>query len=305
MSRSRRCPRAIAALRTGRIGFAHLGLLASTAEYWVRRRPGEQFDEAPLLAKATRLRVADFRRACFHAEHAIDADECVRNEVWNVEFRRLRLIPGEGGSLGLSGSFDAEAGVLLRAAFEHLAKPSGPDEYRSREQRLADALVELVGHALDGDGLRVTPLLTRRPHIEVVATLETLRGDPGTPGGDLDFGGYVTGAAVRRLACDATITRVLFDPASAKVDVGRSHRVVPPATRRALVARDRGCRWPGCDRPWSWTQAHHVRHWVHNGRTDLGNLVLLCRRHHWFVHEGGFRMELAEGGSLRIDSPAG
>src|SRR4029077_8746214 len=72
--------------------------------------------------------------------------------------------------------------------------------------------------------------------------------------------------------------------------------VVSPAMRRAVVLRDGHCRLPGCDRPPAWCDAHHVLHWADGGRTDLCNLILLCRRHHRMLHErGGFRLELEEG----------
>jgi HNH endonuclease len=71
------------------------------------------------------------------------------------------------------------------------------------------------------------------------------------------------------------------------LEVGRATRVVSPAQRTALAVRDGGCVFPGCDRPPAWCDAHHLRHWLHGGTTDLANLVLLCRAHHRAVHEGG------------------
>ena len=85
------------------------------------------------------------------------------------------------------------------------------------------------------------------------------------------------------------------------IDVGRSKRVIGPATRRALNVKDRICRWPGCDRPASWTAAHHMVHWTKGGATDLANLVLLCHRHHWMVHEGRWQLvKTGEGQMLAI-----
>jgi hypothetical protein len=127
------------------------------------------------------------------------------------------------------------------------------------------------------------------------------------------------------LACDATVTRVLvtrhhdggdgnnadlhggdlpirlrtamtlLPPAlggapTQPLEVGRATRVVSPAQRAALAVRDGGCRYPGCDRPVAWCDAHHLRHWLHGGPTDLENLVLLCRAHHRAVHEGSQRL---------------
>jgi hypothetical protein len=75
---------------------------------------------------------------------------------------------------------------------------------------------------------------------------------------------------------------------SQPLDIGRATRVIPAAIRRALVLRDGGCRFPGCDRPAEWTDAHHLRHWLHGGHTALDNLVLVCRRHHVMLHETGW-----------------
>jgi Domain of unknown function (DUF222)/HNH endonuclease len=215
-----------------------------------------------------------------------------------------RLYPGEGGCLGFTGTLDAEGGVVLRTALEPLAVKCGPDDYRNRAQRLADALVELAIHRLDTGA--VPQRASQRTHVQVTTTLETLSALPGAPAGETEYGGVIPDLTVQRLACDSTITRVLINAESAVVDVGRSQRVVPGATRRALNLRDNGCRWPGCDRPAPWTAAHHIVHWVQGGRTDLNNLVLLCHRHHWMVHEVGFRLVRVDDGSvLTIPPPPG
>jgi hypothetical protein len=87
------------------------------------------------------------------------------------------------------------------------------------------------------------------------------------------------------------------------LEVGRATRVVAPAQRSALSVRDGGCRFPGCDRPLAWCDAHHLRHWVHGGATDLGNLVLLCRGHHHAVHEGGWRLHRHADGTFTATPP--
>jgi hypothetical protein len=108
---------------------------------------------------------------------------------------------------------------------------------------------------------------------------------------------------VQRIACDCSIGRVLFEGESLIVDRGRAKRVVSPATRRALDARDHHCRWPGCDRPGTWCEAHHVVHWIHGGPTDLTNLVLLCYRHHMKVHEGRWKLVLYPDARLEVIKP--
>ncbi len=138
-----------------------------------------------------------------------------------------------------------------------------------------------------------------RPHVAVMLGLDDLKGlqDRGLQGasGEWEHTGPLAPAAARRLACDAAITRVVMAGRSEPLDVGRRTSVVPPAIRRAVICRDRGCRFPGCGRPQSWCDAHHAVHWADGGPTSLANLVLLCRRHHRMVHErGGFTLRMID-----------
>jgi hypothetical protein len=100
--------------------------------------------------------------------------------------------------------------------------------------------------------------------------------------------------------CDAGVVPVLQDGAGRIVDVGRKRRTISAALRRALAARDGGCRFPGCSNR-RHVDGHHVRHWVHGGETSLENCLQLCRRHHVYVHEGGFRVELVDGEAQFFD----
>jgi hypothetical protein len=113
---------------------------------------------------------------------------------------------------------------------------------------------------------------------------------------ELDHVGPIAVETTRRFACDASVMRVVMSGRSEPLDVGRRTPVVSPAIRRAVIVRDRHCRFPGCDRPHTWCDAHHVVHWADGGPTALQNLVLLCRRHHRMVHEHrGFRLGLLDG----------
>jgi hypothetical protein len=292
-----RLERSVSALEEGRIGFAHLRLMASTAEA-IDRSPTAlaPFDETRLLAQAESISLNRFRTECAHLRHAADREAFLAAQVEAREWSSLRLCTMDGGGLELTGYLDAEGGALVRTALEPLAARRGHDDDRCLERRSADALVELCTHTLDV-GL-VPARASQRSHVQVTSTLETLLGLVGAPAGEMEHAGVIAGSTVQRLACDATITRVLVNAASAIVDVGRSERVVPGATRRALNARDKGCRWSGCDRTASWTAAHHVVHWAHGGATDLKNLVLLCCHHHWLVHEGGWQIARSDDGSL-------
>jgi 5-methylcytosine-specific restriction protein A len=129
----------------------------------------------------------------------------------------------------------------------------------------------------------------------VTVDADALRDAPGGTG-ELDHVGPVGPQIARRVACDASIRRVVMAGRSEPLDVGRRTPVVPPGLRRAVIVRDRHCRFPSCDRPHTWCDAHHVVHWADGGPTTLPNLVLLCRRHHRMVHRpAGFRLELTDG----------
>jgi hypothetical protein len=169
---------------------------------------------------------------------------------------------------------------------------SGQIDGRSPEQRRADALGEVCRQWLDhGERPEVAG---ERPHVTVLVDAEALREGTGTS--ELDQAGPVDPEMVRRMACDAGISRVVMAGRSEPLDVGRRTPVVPPAMRRAVAIRDRGCRFPGCDRPQGWCDAHHVVHWADGGPTALQNLVLLCRRHHRMVHaRRGFSLRLEDG----------
>jgi hypothetical protein len=198
--------------------------------------------------------------------------------------------------------FDPVGGATIRVALEVLCGRAGVGDERSRARRLADGLVELASHALD-HGF-ATERGTVRPHLQLTASVETVSGLAGAPGGELEYAGVVPAATVQRLACDASIRRVLLGPKSVVIDVGRARRVPSAPARAALRVRDRGCVWPGCDRPASWTTAHHVLHWAHTGVTEVPNLVLLCHRHHWLVHEGGWQVVRTEGREVLAIPPA-
>ena len=109
--------------------------------------------------------------------------------------------------------------------------------------------------------------------------------------------------AARRLACDAGMVVMRHDASGAILDVGRRTRTISPALRRALGARDRHCRYPGCEA--ARCDAHHVRHWADGGATRLTNLVLLCRFHHRLVHEEGVRVTLDAAGAVHFVQPNG
>ena len=118
-------------------------------------------------------------------------------------------------------------------------------------------------------------------------------------------GSHMPGSAEtsRRLACDASRVVMRHDDNGHVLEIGARTRTIPPALRRALHHRDRGCRFPGCGLPFG--QGHHIRHWARGGPTTLSNLALLCRRHHRAVHEEGYAVDRHPDGELRFRRPDG
>ncbi|MBV8302021.1 MAG: DUF222 domain-containing protein [Candidatus Dormibacteraeota bacterium] len=303
-------PRSRAALTAGEIGFGHLALIARTSQT-VRESLEAQgvacagspvLDEQPILAQARRHTVNRFRRDCSHLRHALDPGGALAEHNALSASRFLELRPRDDGCLELEGWLDPEGGAALRTALAPWSRRSGTDDLRPLARRQGDALVEFLLRGLDAGVLPAHG--GQRPHLQVTASLATLTGRAGSSAGELELGGPVPVATVQRLACDAAVSRILLGPDSVITDVGRSLRVPGPAVRRALRSRDQGCVWPGCDRPAPFTDAHHLVHWAHGGTTDLGNLVLLCFRHHRAAHEGGWQIARTADGAMVTMPPA-
>jgi hypothetical protein len=163
-----------------------------------------------------------------------------------------------------------------------------PADVRSAGQRRVDALVEVCrlasacGELPDNGG--------DRPQVVVTIDYESLRDQVGA--GTFDDGAHLSPVEARRIACDAGIIPAVLGGASQILDLGRQSRLVTGPLRRALVLRERGCGFPGCDRPPRWCQSHHIVHWSNHGPTDLGNLVLLCGYHHRLVHHSEWRVRI-------------
>ncbi|SDG24363.1 HNH endonuclease [Lentzea fradiae] len=190
----------------------------------------------------------------------------------------------------LSADLDAEAGAKLDALIDPLAKPE-PADPRLAPEREGDALCEVVDLALRAAGARVhggEPV-----QLTVTVDYDKLRESAGTA--LLDNGERLPMSQVRKIACDAGVIPLVLGGRSQVHDVGRKTRTVNAGLRRVLVARDKGCAFPGCTRPPKHCQAHHIRFWSEGGETNLGNLVLLCRRHHDLVHHTEWQVEMSDG----------
>jgi len=221
----------------------------------------------------------------------------------------------DGGIFRYELTLDAEGRAVLEAAIGPLSKPQpepdGTVDPRPVGRRRGEALTEVCRRAVAaGD----RPCTSSKAAVYVTMTLDELQNasGAGTVVGSLDNGSLLGPETVRRMACDAAIIPVVLGSDSEILDVGRTQRLFTPAQLKALWLRDRHCTFPGCQVPAHWTDAHHLKHWIDGGPTDLANGALLCGRHHTIVHRDQLAGTLVDGqvlwdrrpGSYQRQSPS-
>jgi hypothetical protein len=283
--------------------------------------------ESILLDLARQVPPGKLRIACGHLRQLLPAqagdDETARQ--WRS--RHLTAARTVDGAVHLQGLLDAANGEVVLAALGAAMPAPDEGEQRSAAQRRADALVDVcagwlaAGQAPTSGGIR--------PQVQVTVSLAALQTEPPQPaqparslsggspalsprGGSLGellgdvpvlaSGQPVSAEQARRLACDAGVVPVVLGGDSEPLDIGQASRVVPVGMRRALQARDGGCRFPGCDRPAPWCDAHHLIHWADGGPTSLDNLILTCRHHHTLLHQG-WQPHGHPAGTIRLRRP--
>jgi len=288
-----RLPKTEQAFAHGQLGYQHVALLARTAEnLGAAAVSGE---EGNLLKSAQSMDPGQFMTVVKSFEHRVDGAAAL--DETNRAYQRRYLHIGEpvAGVVRIDGLLDAAGGATVRAALAGLMKPT-KDDHRSHGQRCVNALVEFCrrGSASRRDGSGP------RPQLIIRASLDTLAGIPGAPAGELDGGGTVPAETVQRYACDSALVR-MTGRSELEHELNHASRTLPAPTRRALEARDGHCVWPGCGRPTSWCDGHHLVWWTKGGETALPNLALLCRPHHRLVHEGGWSLQ--RKGNARHTAP--
>jgi hypothetical protein len=313
-------PATLDSARAGRASLSNVTLIAqlATAVGVEQVAPLEHI----LVGAAERLEPAEMRTLTQAARLQIDPDGVLDNDNRAHERRWFECEQSYGGAWFLRGQLDAEGGAVVKAAIDALAHGLSPGETRTGSQRRADALVDMSAAQLRcGDHRDVHG---QRPHLTLTVSAETLRGKvtvrpqaedervpmhSGRAAAELGGVGPIHPETARRIACDAVRTLVTVAAPDAEtawmtiapvvpLSVGRAARTIPAHIRTALVLRDQGCRFPGCDRPPAWTDGHHIIHWANGGPTELDNLVSLCRMHHRRVHEEGWRIHIADGSAV-------
>ena len=256
--------------------------------------------EAAVVPTLVRLGVAETATA-MQAWRAM-ADAVVEPQPTEEPERSLHLSRTLDGRGELTGSLDPLGTEVLDTALRLATTSDGADGDACRRpaQRRADALVDVARFFLDHQDH--VPAGRHRPHVSLV----TLGGGERHGGVPWIVGGApVDQASFDAACCDGTANRVLADTRGVVVQLTAAARTVPTALFNALVLRDGHCRHPGCDRPASWCEAHHVVPWHESGPTTLANLVLKCSRHHHRAHQRGWSEVLEPDGTLHITDPNG
>ncbi len=224
-----------------------------------------------------------------------------------IERAREELASQAGANRGdVSAETSSDPGAGPQSVEPDAAEdPSDPleqliDKSDPFEQRAADALVAICAAALSAGISEVED-----PHVSVLVHVdEPVLKDPTAPGcAHVEGLGAISAHAAARLACEGALSRLVYRADGAVEPLGTT-KVIPRSMRRALLARDRGCRFPGCTAR-RFLHAHHVIYASRGGPTALSNLVTLCGRHHRLVHDGGWKLSLSHGGQLRVVSADG
>jgi len=237
-----------------------------------------------------------------HYRRAQEAAELSSSERQQAG-RALTCFFDDDGSLVLKARLPAETGALLLKALAIAVEASPPADVSAETSvrptlgaRRADALGVLAESFLKTGPAALSG--GERHQIVVHVDSATLR--ERTAGrSELEDGPAVAAETVRRLACDASIVTLVENEHGEPLNIGRKTRSIPPAIRRALNARDRGCRFPSCPNK-RYVDGHHIHHWANGGETKLSNLLTLCRFHHRQVHEGCAQIQVLDDGALRF-----
>ncbi|WP_182113901.1 MULTISPECIES: HNH endonuclease signature motif containing protein [unclassified Actinotalea] len=265
-------------------------------------------NEAFFVEQAKRLGVDEFRRLTSRMATKLDDQAAEREHRQAVARQRLTLTP-RGDGVTVAGFLTHENGQLLATAVRSIAGVPAKDDQRPVEQRQAEALVDLARLVLDqgltGVGAQV------RPHLNVhvswdtfqrLATDAAARDGDGAPArrtgletdlldpAELDSGDPVPPSVLARIACDSEVTRIVFGPDRQILNVGQTRRTYTKQLRRAVIARDRHCQYPGCTARPALGDIHHIRWWSRGGDTSTDNGVLLCWHHHDHVHTHDLRI---------------
>jgi hypothetical protein len=294
-------PRMASAMGEGRISYAKVRELTRVAD---------ESNEAYLLNIALCGTASHVEEVVRGYRRALDAKELTREAIQQRD-QSLWFHTEPDGSMVIRGRLPADIGALFKKALEAAEDslpipknvPAGTfseDLQRVRKRRV-EALAVMAESFLASGPQDLSG--GDRQQIVVHVDAETLKHSRAGRC-ELEQGPSIAAETARRLSCDASLVAIIENERGEPLNVGRKTRSIPPAIRRALNSRDRGCRFPGC--PFRrYVDGHHVQHWAHGGETKLANLVTLCRFHHRQVHEGRVTVQILDDGAFRFVRPNG
>ncbi|WP_458683781.1 HNH endonuclease signature motif containing protein [Prescottella equi] len=306
-----RQPEIADAFNAGDVSAEHASLIGKFCETPPRGMPMEALDacrKVLLDAAAGPTATTTTVRTCIsRLERIFESDELPPSE--DTERNEFHASKTLNGRVSVKGDLDAVTGEMLLTALSALTKPRNllddPAEKRTPARQRADAFAEILRRYLDSGEAPVEG--GERPHLSLHVNAADLARSQSAhewtnPDSDSDlFGdkdiarmphtGPLSIATARRIACDCHLTPIVMDD-GVPLNLGRTSRTVSKKQRRALIARDHGCAFPGCGAPPAHCEGHHIKHWADGGPTDLDNLVLLCRYHHTLLHHSHWEVHI-------------
>ena len=289
-----------AAINAGAVGAEHVRTTLATFRHLPKGLSEQVVAEAEelLVGHAGQVGPAEYDRIARHLELVLNPDgildekDCQARAEFSIGSRN----PGTGLT-PISGKLDDQSVQQLRQAIEALSKatPSadGVVDSRPAANRRAMGLAMLASWFLrSGDGPATGGEV---PRVVITIDWELMQRQLGAAA-TTDSGLPMSAGQVRRMLCDAEVMPAVLGTDSQVLDLGRTVRLFPPSVRRAIALRDKGCAFPGCDRPPSWCEAHHVDWWERDlGSTSYHTGCLLCQFHHTLIHQGDWTVTMEEG----------
>ncbi|MBM4521444.1 DUF222 domain-containing protein [Rhodococcus hoagii] len=306
-----RQPEIADAFNSGEISAEHAALIGKFCETPPRGMPNEALGSCRKVlldaASGPAATTTTVRTCISRLERIFESDELPPSE--DTERNEFHASKTLNGRVSVKGDLDAVTGEMLLTALSALTKPRNPiddpAEKRTPARQRADAFAEILRRYLDSGDAPIEG--GERPHLSLHVNAADLARSQSAhewvnPDGDSDlFGdkdiahlphtGPLSIATARRLACDCHLTPIVMDD-GVPLNLGRTSRTVSKKQRRALIARDHGCAFPGCGAPPAHCEGHHITHWADGGPTDLDNLVLLCRYHHTLLHHSHWEVHI-------------
>ena len=229
--------------------------------------------------------------------------ECAADHEPTPQPQGLHLSRTLGGRWRLDANLGPETGELLATALRLAHTPDVEGEpVRSPATRRADALGDICRFFLDHQQTRRGG--RHRPHLNLTLDIDRYQALARAGATSVD-GSRLDRPSTDRLLCDAALHRVLTHGRSTILDYGTTTRTIPAPLYNALIIRDQECRFPGCDRPHTWCEGHHLQPWQHGGPTNMANLVMLCSRHHHLLHTPGWHAKFLPDATLEVTDPDG